>query len=164
VGYVVTSRNTENLEILLLRLLGLHVHYVQFRPVIDHPELETSLDFSYLKRYENSRFSVLIEGMEENLVEGNDNLPCVAHSLTTVITADGNVYLCGRLNIHPWFEPMGNVNGQSFRQIWLGKKRRLQARQARDVSFCRENCPRCRITKFNQLLDRLGRTRTRNFI
>jgi radical SAM protein with 4Fe4S-binding SPASM domain len=164
VGYVVTSKNIGNLESLILRLRNFGVGYIQFRPVIDHKELDTNVDLSYLKRYQTSKFSVIVDGMRQNVTEGNDNLPCMTHSLTTVIASDGSVYLCGRLNIHEWLEPIGNINNQSFGDIWLGEKRREQAMMVLNPGFCREHCPRCRLTKFNQLFSRLDQTKTRNFI
>ncbi|OHB36611.1 MAG: hypothetical protein A2Y09_09480 [Planctomycetes bacterium GWA2_39_15] len=164
IGYVVTSKNISSLESLILRLFNFGVSYIQFRPVIDHPELETNVDLSYLKRYENNRFSINVEGMNHNLIEGNDGLPCIAHSLTTIITADGGVYLCGRLNIYPWFEPIGNVNSESFYDIWHGEKRREQYKMILDGEFNKKYCPKCRLAKFNQLFNRVSKMKTRNFI
>ncbi len=164
VGYVVTSQNIGSIESSILRLSNFGIRYIQFRPVIDHPELETNIDLSYLKRYENKHFSIIIDGMYQNIVEGNNGLPCTAHSLTTVIAADGAVYLCGRLNIHLWFEPMGNIYKESFRDIWLGEKRKKQSKIVLDPDFCKKHCPRCRLTKFNQLFNRLDKIKTRNFI
>lgn len=164
VGYVVTSKNMGNLESLMLILSNFGVSYIQFRPVIDHPELDIDVDLSYLKRYENSRFSVLTDGMQQNIVEGNDGLPCIAHSLTSVITADGSVYLCGRLNVHSWIEPIGNINEESFSSIWNGQKRCEQSNMVLSSDFCIKYCPRCRLSKFNKLFSHIDRIKTKNFI
>lgn len=164
IGYVVTSRNINNLDALILRLYEFGVKYIQFRPVIDHPEMDVDVDISYLKRYESNKFSVIIDGMDENVIEGNDGLPCSANSVTSVISADGGVYLCGRLNIHDWIEPIGNITTESFHDIWNGQERIRQSAQLLDPDFCKKNCPRCRLTKFNQLFGRLGRIQTKNFI
>ncbi len=165
VGYVVTSKNIGNLESLILRIRDFGVNYIQFRPVIDHPELDVKVDLSYLGRYQRgSRFSVITDGMSQNVTEGNAGGPCLVHSLTTVIASDGSVYLCGRLNIHKWMEPIGNINTESFRDIWLGTKRNEQSGMVLDAEFCKKYCPRCRLTKFNELFDRLGKTKTQNFI
>lgn len=164
VGYVVTSENLDSIDELILRLSDMGVSYIQFRPVIDHPQLETDTDLTYLKRYENDSFSIIVDGMSQNVIEGNDNLPCVSHSLTSVIAADGGVYICGRLNIYPWFSTIGNINSESFRNIWLGKKRLKQSNMLLEKSFCRHHCPRCRLTKFNRLLYNIGQIKTKNFI
>ncbi|MCK9376430.1 MAG: radical SAM protein [Syntrophobacterales bacterium] len=165
VGYVVTNRNLYDLETLVLRLRRYGVSYIQFRPVVDCPDLASGhQDLVYLKRYQTASFSVFVDGMHENAVAGNDGLPCRAHSLTTVISGDGSVFLCGRLNIHPWLRPLGNIREQSFRDIWLGSERRRQALQVGDSRFCETHCPTCRLAKFNKLLARLKRTKSSHFI
>jgi spore coat polysaccharide biosynthesis protein SpsF (cytidylyltransferase family)/MoaA/NifB/PqqE/SkfB family radical SAM enzyme len=165
VGYVVTNRNLYDLETLVLGLRRFGVSYIQFRPVVDCPDLAADgTDLSYLKRYQTPAFSVFISGMKDNAATGNEGLPCRAHSLTTVISGDGSVFLCGRLNVHPWLHPLGNIREQSFKDIWLGVERRRQALQVEDGCFCATNCPSCRLTKFNQLLARLNRTKSIQFI
>ena len=165
VSYVVTRQNISSLEPLVLRLKNKGVRYIQFRVVIDHLDLLPEVDLNYLSRYQtNSLFNIIIDGMEENRITGNSRLPCRAHSLTTVVTADGGVYLCGRLNKYPWMEEMGNLNTQSFRRIWQGDKRKKQADKVLDPDFCNKFCPECRITKFNELMSRLDKITTRRFI
>lgn len=165
IGYVVTKGNTYDLESLVLRLRRYGVSYIQFRPVIDCPELApVDVDLSYLQRYQNPAFSVILDGMRENVLASNGGLPCKAHSLTTVIGADGSVYLCGRLNIHSWFPPMGNIREATFQEIWQGSARSKQARQVLESRFCDTYCPQCRLAKFNQLFVRLERTRSTHFI
>ncbi len=60
---------------------------------------------------------------------GNDNLPCVANSITSIISGDGNyVYLCGRLNIYDWIPPIGNIKGTIICTDleWKGKKKTIK--------------------------------------
>lgn len=164
IGYVATNRNISHVESLLLRIRETGISYIQFRPVIDHPELKPQYDFEYLKKYQSISFSVITDGMKENIIKGNNGIGCRCHSLSTVVTADGSVYLCGRLNIYPWIKPIGNINKKSFYEIWNGKERKKQANTVRDSNFCLKYCPECRIAKFNIELDRLGKIRTKNFI
>ena len=164
VGYVVTNQNIGDIETLVLRLKQFGVTYIQFRPVVDHKNLLPSIDLDYLKRYQSENFSIIIDGMKENIVTGNNDLPCQANSLTSVITADGGVYFCGRLNIYPWVKPIGNLNQESFNQIWTGEERKRQHEKALDKNFCGEYCPQCRLTKFNELFNRISSFKTRNFI
>ena len=165
VGYVVTNSNMSDIETFVLRIRQHGVSYIQFRPVVDHPELAPGhAALRFLRRYESDTFAVDIEGMRENLPKSNAGLPCRAHSLTTVITGNGDVYLCGRLNIHPWIKPIGNIRTACFRDIWWGNERAAHSRQVSDSGFCIDHCPQCRLTKFNRLLDRLERTRTPHFI
>ena len=165
VGYVVTNKNIAQIETLVMRIRESGAAYIQLRPVVDAEELYPyNVDLSFLKFYQNHRFAVILDGMKENASSGNAALPCTAHSLTSIISGDGSVYLCGRLNIYRWLRPIGNVNNQSFRDIWLGEERKKQTEMVKDKEFCKRNCPQCRITKFNELLDRLENIGSKHFI
>lgn len=164
IGYVVTRHNTANLENLVLLLREYNVDYIQFRPVIDNPEYSSNIDLTYLRKYATNSFVIDVAAMDANRVSGNAGLPCKAHSLSTVITADGGVYLCGRLNIYDWCKQIGNINDTSFRSIWLGEERAKQIREVMDPDFCNRHCPQCRMTKYNQLLNKAANIKTKNFI
>lgn len=165
VGYVVTKKNISQIEPLVMRLRELKVSYVQCRPVVDNEELyPKDIDLSYLAFYQTENFGVILEGMVENAECGNHGLPCKAHSITSVISGDGSVYICGRLNIYDWLRPIGNIREQSFHSIWNGDERKKQALQILDGDFCQKNCPQCRISKFNVLFDKLSSVRSVNFI
>lgn len=165
VGYVVTNANMSDIETFVLRIRQHNVSYIQFRPVVDAPDLSPkNTQLQYLRRYETASFAVLLDGMEENASRSNAGLSCRAHSLTTVISGEGNVFLCGRLNIHDWLDPIGNIKDTPFEKIWNGEARAALGRRVLDSTFCEANCPQCRLTAVNRLLDRLDRTRTRHFI
>jgi radical SAM protein with 4Fe4S-binding SPASM domain len=164
IGYVVTNKNLGDIETMVLRLKDMCVKYIQFRPAHDHPDLTPEVDLTYLKRYESPTFSVICDGMAENTGQGNSNLPCRAHSLTSVITANGNVYLCGRLNIYDWIKPVGSLLQSSFKEIWLGEERQRQNHLVSEAQFCNRYCPECRISKFNEQFQRLATTSSSNFI
>lgn len=165
VGYVVTNKNISQIETLVMRIRESGAAYIQLRPVVDSEELYPyDVDLSFLKCYQNHRFAVILDGMKENAKSGNGSLSCRAHSLTSIISGDGSVYLCGRLNIYRWLRPIGNINNESFHEIWLGEERRNQAEMVKDAEFCKRNCPQCRIAKFNELLDRLEHVGSKHFI
>lgn len=164
IGYVVTRDNVDNLENLLLRLRLYSVDYIQFRPVIDTPDLSSHVNLAYLKKYDIPSFKVDIQAMYANKETGNGGKPCFAHSLSSVITADGGVYLCGRLNIYDWVQPIGNLHQQSFGEIWNGTERKRQMEQVSTPLFCEKHCPECRMTKYNLLADRIRSFKTKNFI
>jgi radical SAM protein with 4Fe4S-binding SPASM domain len=166
VGYVVTNRNDDlaALEQLVLFLRKIGANYIHFRPVVDHPELVSQARIDFLKKYETTDFSVNISAMHDNTETGNAGLPCMAHSLSTVITAEGSVFLCGRLNLYESWEPVGNLHHQTFHQIWTSEKRRQQVSMVSQAEFCRNHCPQCRMTKYNRLLYDIEKVRTRNFI
>ena len=106
----------------------------------------------------------MVDGMVDNAVGGNHELPCYASSLTSIISGDGSVYICGRLNIYDWLKPIGNIREESFRDIWNGEERREQTKKILDPEFCKKNCPQCRISKFNLMFDKLFAVKSKPFI
>lgn len=165
VGFVVTNNNISQIENLVMRLRELHVSYIQLRPVVDCEELYPhGVDLGYLKCYETPEYAIEVHGMQENAASGNSSLSCRAHSITSVISADGSVYLCGRLNIYDWIPPIGNINKKKFYDIWNSEERAEQVRMVLDKEFCARNCPQCRISKFNQLFHRIGKIKSKHFI
>jgi len=161
-GYVLTNRNDqpEDLGRLAETLRGLGLDYLHIRPVVDHPDLVSRRDLGFL---EGDDF-INLGALTDNAVSGNGNLPCRAHSLSSVIGADGLVWLCGRLNIAPQARPLGDLTQAGFAEIWAGEERRRQSDLAASAEFCRAHCPSCRLTKYNRLLHGLARLKTRNFI
>lgn len=165
VGYVVTSQNLSQIEALVLRLRELKVSYVQFRPVVDNDKLyPKNVDLSYLKFYASKDFGIQVEGMTENAESGNHGLPCHASSITSVISGDGSVYICGRLNVYEWIKPIGNIIHNTFHDIWNGEERKRQIEMINDADFCSKNCPQCRISKFNLLFHKIQSIKSVHFI
>lgn len=165
VGYVVTSKNISQIESLVMRIRELKASYIQLRPVVDSEELyPEGIDLSYLKFYMTKEFGVQVDGMIENSEGGNHALPCYTSSITSVISGDGSVYICGRLNVYDWLKPIGNINEQSFHDIWYGEERRKQVEMIGNPDFCKKNCPQCRVSKFNVLFDKLYGIKSVHFI
>ena len=166
VGYVLTKFNDDpdRLQHLALTLRSLGVNYLQIRPVVDHPSLVSEQSLDFLKKFDTPDFSVNIGALSENQPIGNLGLPCRAHSLSTVIGADGAVWLCGRLNPDPNIIPMGYLTKNTFQEIWHGANRAQQSAQASNGDFCLSHCPQCRMVKYNQLLHDMEKFKTRNFI
>jgi spore coat polysaccharide biosynthesis protein SpsF (cytidylyltransferase family)/MoaA/NifB/PqqE/SkfB family radical SAM enzyme len=165
VGYVLTKFNEENLEELVLNLRRIDVDYVQIRPVIDYPEmLPKNFDLDYLKKHSTSEFSINVHNMSENIIKGNSNVSCRVHSLSSVIAANGDVFLCGRLNIYDWVKPIGNLYENTFYEIWHSEERIKQSDMVLDSEFCRKWCPECRLTKYNVVFNNTSEIKTKNFI
>jgi MoaA/NifB/PqqE/SkfB family radical SAM enzyme len=169
VGYVLTNLNDDPRKLweLSLRIKEIGCHYLQIRPVVDHPNLASQksyADFLPLKEQEDSFYNVNLEPLKENSCAGNLDLPCYAHSLTSVIGADGLVWLCGRLNIDPKIEPIGNLEVQSFQDIWQGRARARQDILVKSPGYCLTHCPQCRMTKYNSTIAALRNIKTRDFI
>jgi MoaA/NifB/PqqE/SkfB family radical SAM enzyme len=166
VGYVLTNQNDDpdKLGALAVRLRDYGLAYLQLRPVVDHPELTSQRHLGFLSQLQTPSFAVSLAALTDNQGAGNDGLPCLAHSLSTVITADGAMWLCGRLGHDQGAGPLGYVTQTPFPEIWAGKNRAAQAKLAGSGDFCQGHCPPCRMTKYNRLLSRLTRIRTRDFI
>lgn len=72
---------------------------------------------------------------------------CSAQALSGVIAEDGNVMLC--CNLHPHvLRPFGNINEQSFEDIWSGERRK-QILAGIDVKKCPVGC---HLDAFNEVL------------
>lgn len=166
VGYVLTNQNDDpgQLQELVLTLRTLKASYIQIRPVVDHPALISHEDLRFLKKFETPQFSINLQALNDNQPSGNLGLPCLAHSLSTVIGADGAVWLCGRLNTDRAARPIGELTRQSFYEIWNSQERNRQTALAANGEFCLANCPQCRMTKYNQLLADINSIKTKNFI
>jgi MoaA/NifB/PqqE/SkfB family radical SAM enzyme len=160
-GYVLTNQNDEPeaLARLAETLKNLGLDYLHIRPVVDHPGLTSRRDLSF-----PPDSFVNLAALADNAATGNDSLPCLAHSLSSVVGSDGLVWLCGRLNAAPRVGPLGDLTISGFAEIWAGEERRRQASQTASADFCQANCPPCRLTKYNRLLHRLARLKTRHFI
>lgn len=168
-GYVLTRLNDDPaaLGALAGRLADMGLSYLHLRPVVDHPELASRQDpeaFRALASMERKGFRLNLGALADNAPDGNVGLPCLAHSLSSVITADGRVWLCGRLCVDPSAGAIGSLVESGFGDIWRGPGRLEEARLVADGSYCLRRCPQCRMTKYNLLVDRLGRLRTRDFI
>jgi MoaA/NifB/PqqE/SkfB family radical SAM enzyme len=168
VGFVVTRYNHSRAIEFTKKMRDIGVDYVQYRGVVDHEELspdkENPLPSKELLALKTDKFDVMVWGMERNKIVGNSGLPCRTHSLSTVVCANGDVYLCGRLNMDDGLPPIGNVNEQSFREIWFGDERTRQSGIVCDSSFCLKKCPACRITKFNEFIDAAVSAKTKHFL
>jgi MoaA/NifB/PqqE/SkfB family radical SAM enzyme len=167
VGHVLTRENDDDRALAKLAegLKKAGAGYLHLRPAVDHPELASpKISFPELAAVEDARFRVNLAALRENAPSGNLGLPCLAHSLTTVIGADGLVRVCGRLDSVPGLKPLGDLKKESFREIWSGKERKERAATLSDPDFTGKNCPQCRMTKYNLFLHRLRGVRTRDFI
>lgn len=165
IGYVVTGSNISQVESIVLRLREIGVSNVRFSINCDGNDLYPGLtDLSYLKFYMNKNFRIVLNDLKKESANGNAGLPCVISSIASSIAYDGNVYICESLGKTEWMVPIGNLYQQTYREIWFSEERLRQLAVISDSEFCNNNCPRCRISKFNLLIDRIKSSSLRCFI
>jgi cyclic pyranopterin phosphate synthase len=88
---------------------------------------------------------------------------CLATPFTWVYSmADGRVFTCSAHLMDESF-CIGNLNDQSFQDIWEGPERKRQWEQMKtfDIRKCRLSC---RMAQVNRYLDQFGKTPHANFI
>ena len=72
--------------------------------------------------------------------------------------------LISRLNIYDWLQPIGNIKNQTFHEIWNGSESKKQLEMIKNKELCSKNCPQCRVSKYNELFERLLQTKSVHFI
>lgn len=166
VGYVITTRNLGGIEKLIELLEDAGVDYIYFRPVEEAEEiLPTVDDMLNLKRElikwtKGKRIRYLIN-IYDRVVKDNGDMPCVAHSLTSIIHADGTVNLCEKRR-HDEIE-LGNVNKSTFSEIWNSDARKIATNKLL-CADCQKGCDVCRVTGFNEVFINLLNMNTKSFI
>ena len=166
VGYVLTTRNCSRIEEIVKRLNDLGVDYIYFRPVEEAPDITPSREELYelknrlLNLTETMRIKFIFK-INDRLIKDNAGLPCVAHGLTSIIHADGNVSLCEKRR-HDGII-IGNLYETDFEGIWNSKKRIEATKKLLDARN-QIGCEVCRITPFNCIISDLDKMNTESFI
>lgn len=139
----------------LCRSIGLD--YLVVKPYSHHPRsVEPTLknyqqiDYRWrgalaedLKQCESSEFKVIYRHQTmRQLEESRPYKTCYATPMHwAYIMASGDVYACGAHLLDERFN-LGNINQQSFSEIWEGERRRQcwEVMRSFDISTCRKNC------------------------
>lgn len=166
VGYVLTTRNQSNLIELISHLDDIGVDYIYLRPVEEAGEITPSLEGLLSLRRQladitaNTRLKYMLT-INDRVVDKNAGLPCVAHSLTAIIHANGEVALCEKRRSDAII--LGNIYETSFEDIWLSPLHE-QVSQKLLHAVCQNGCSACRITGFNMIFEQLQNIHTKRFI
>lgn len=141
--------------------------YVVIKPYSQHKFSNTdkykNIDYSKylgledeLKCYNSKDFNVIFRiNTIKNWISQNDQRYChciATPSVWAYIMADGAVYSCSAYLLDERFL-LGNINDQSFDQIWASEKRIKHAEfvmNELDINECRVNC---RMDQINRYLD-----------
>lgn len=166
VGYVLTTRNISGIGNILSILDQIGVDYIYIRPVEEAPEITPSLkQLLELKEkivhFSNQNRLKGLLTINERLIKDNDKLPCVAHSLTCIIQANGDMAMCEKRRHDPVV--FGNLNNDDFRTIW-NCNTRIDASRKLLNPVSQQGCATCRITSFNRIVKDLDRINTKEFI
>ena len=120
---------------------------------IDYKEMEDELQ--KVKEYSTPSFQVIYrENAVKREVEDHHYEKCLATPFMWVYSmADGRVFTCSAHLLDDNF-CIGNLNQQSFQEIWEGEGRRKQWEHMKtfDIHNCRKNC---RMESVNQYLDQV---------
>jgi radical SAM protein with 4Fe4S-binding SPASM domain len=164
-GYVMTKHNADHIPSFIEFLDQCEVDYIYLRPVEESAEHLPDMNKLYnlhekLKNNKDLRIKFLLKTDERTIID-NDNLPCIAHSLTCVIRANGDVVMCEKRR-HD-IKVFGNVNETSFNEIWLSEGRKKISKKLLNPD-ANKGCEVCRLTKFNRTFYDLGSLKTNKFI
>ncbi len=166
IGYVLTTRNQSSLIELVRRLDRIGVDYIYLRPVEEAaditPSLENLLDLRKELAELTSRTRIkYMLAVSDRIIDKNAGLPCIAHSLTSVIHANGDVALCEKRRGDGII--LGNVHKNSFEELWISPYRE-QISQKLLQPECQNRCTACRVTGFNMIFEQLEKVHSKRFI
>lgn len=166
VSYVLTKRNCKWIPTFLNTMQTLGLDYVQFRNVEENTHLKLEkeqmdeLGKEIEQKFTRQTLCVRLDSHFRDVC-ANNNLSCVAHSLRSIIHADGDVLLCEKRR-HDAIS-IGNINTDSFLDIWNASARRHATKKLLNPES-QKGCTECRIASYNQLFADLCRVKTIHFI
>ncbi len=140
--------------------------YLVIKPYSQHPSSETTAqrygDLQYneppefgarLRQFNSDSFKVVYRERTMATLTESDRAysKCQATPMFwAYIMANGDVYGCGAHLLNELFK-YGNINEQSFSEIWEGERRRRSVEFVRDeldISTCRKNCRMEHVNRF----------------
>ncbi len=166
VGYVLTTRNQGNLLELIKKLDEIGIDYIYLRPVEEAGTITPSLeDLLNLRRQlaeftENTRIKYMLT-ITDRVVDKNAGLPCIAHTLTSIIHANGEVALCEKRREDNII--LGDLHQSTFEEIWRSSYHEEVSQKLLNA-LCQGGCSACRMTGFNMILEQLEKVHTKHFI
>ena len=153
----------KNIERLAQRLKEIGLDYLVLKPYSKHPSSvnefvvnteEYNLLEETLKKYNSENFKIFFrKAAIERLSSPKEYSTCYGLPFITLIDSRGNVIPCNLFHNNPDFI-YGNLNEQSFSEIWSGEKRKqvMEKLKQKGISDCRNGC---RLDPTNKYLHRL---------
>ncbi|MBI5100341.1 MAG: radical SAM protein [Nitrospirae bacterium] len=152
---VLLPENAETMEALAETVKGIGLRYVVIKPYSQHHKSHTHVysdvdyrSFNYLKeklsRFNDERFSVIFrEQTMKKIFRGKRGYErCLALPFWSYIDSGGNVVGCSAYLGDEEFR-YGNIHENTFKEIWLGERRRQCMKRVAtelDPEGCRMNC------------------------
>lgn len=161
--FLMIPDNLNESALLAKKLSEIGVDYLSIKPYSHHPDSFNNLIVNPeeynkieegLKEFNTDNFKVFFRKETiKRIQEGNVYPECYGLSFFCLIDAKGNVLPCNLFYENPDFT-YGNLNEQSFSEIWEGEKRKqvLEKIKQKGIKECRVGC-RCDV--INRYLDRL---------
>lgn len=160
---LIIPQSINTIERLAERLKEIGVDYLILKPYSKHPfsinefvinPEEYNLLEEKLKKYNSEDFKIIFRRATiERMELERDYSECHGTSFMALIDAQGNVIPCNLFYNNPNFT-YGNLNENSFSEIWTGEKRKqvLDRLREKGISECRNGC---RLDATNRYLERL---------
>lgn len=163
---VVLPENIDCLEEIIQRAITNSVDYIVLKPYSQHKSSITKeyAAISYANqrafykelqdRFNSEKFKVIVRLNAMDDWDRGEHTYDKCHATPnfwSYIMANGEVYSCSAYLQNPEF-CMGNINTHSFKDIWMGEKRRAHIKdmESLDISKCRIGC---RMNPVNKYLD-----------
>ncbi|MCK9630298.1 MAG: radical SAM protein [Methanoregula sp.] len=139
------------------------VDNVQIKPYSQHPLSKNRYSIEYaqyqgiedtIRRYETPEFQVIFRSQTAHRLMTKRNYhECYGLPFFTLVEADGTIIPCNLFHHNPDF-CYGNLNTESFSDIWNGKTRKhiLQQLTKNTIEHCRDGC---RLDAINRYLSQL---------
>ncbi len=137
ISFLIQPENISQIEAIIKKAKRIGVDYIQFKLTMGDPIGKLTQDQivdAYQKlenakiKYSASEFDVVMMQSKEEAIKEvvSSGIPdfkvCYIHQLMSVIGPDGNIYPCCEHTDRPP-EAFGNINEDSFSNIWFGEKK-----------------------------------------
>lgn len=162
---VILPENLDTIEDLVMEAKLCGIDYIVLKPYSQHlSSEETAKKYGDIKydstevlrdiraKFSDDTFDVVLR---ENAIEdigsgGHDYSACFSTPyFWSYLMSDGSLYACSAYLLDERFN-LGNINEQTFQQIWEGEKRAkcIEMMETLDISRCRLSCRMNQVNKY----------------
>jgi radical SAM protein with 4Fe4S-binding SPASM domain len=164
IQFLLIDDNEKEAEEIAKICKDLGVDYLSIKPYSHHPKSLNNFEIDYKKcselkknimKYASEDYKILYRSNAMDYLEYNkDYCNCNGLDFFSLIDAEGNVIPCNLFFTGNDENSYGNINNQSFEEIWTGEKRK-QINEKINKNL-KEKCRLgCRLDSINKYLHRL---------